>query len=210
VNTIPFNAYAAYFAGPLYAYGSLGYALNLYNLRRAINFDGIGRTATSSTTGNQFNLYGETGYDLKFRRFILTPAATLAYSALWLDGFMEANAGALNLKLDPQNASSVQTGVGARVTVPLKVGAATVVPQAYAFYQHEFANGSRGLNANLSQGSSTFTWETDAAGRNFALVGASLTAGLKKNLYAQVNFSAEVGRGQTTAQYLNAGLRYEF
>ena len=123
---------------------------------------------------------------------------------------MEANAGALNLKLDPQNASSVQTGVGARVTVPLKVGAATVVPQAYAFYQHEFANGSRGLNANLSQGSSTFTWETDAAGRNFALVGASLTAGLKKNLYAQVNFSAEVGRGQTTAQYLNAGLRYEF
>jgi len=210
VNTIPFNAYAAYFAGPLYAYGSLGYALNLYNLRRNINFDGIGRTATSSTTGNQFNLYGETGYDLKFRRFILTPAATLAYSALWVDGFTEQNAGALNLKVGPQNANSVQTGVGCRVTVPLKVGTATVVPQAYAFYQHEFANDSRGLNASLGQGSSTFSWQTDEAGRNFALVGVSLTAGLKKNLYAQVNFNAEVGRGKSTAQYVNAGLRYEF
>ncbi len=115
VNTVPFNAYAAYFSGPLYAYGSLGYALNLYNLRRAINFDGIGRTATSSTTGNQFNLYGETGYDLKLRQFILTPAATLTYSALWLGGFSEQAAGALNLRVDPQNASSVQTGLGGRV-----------------------------------------------------------------------------------------------
>jgi uncharacterized protein with beta-barrel porin domain len=209
VNTIPFNAYGAYFSGPLYVYGSLGYALNIYNLRRDFNFDGIGRTATSSTTGNQFNLYGEAGYDLKLSRMILTPAATLTYSALWLGGFSEENAGALNLNVGPQNASSVQTGVGGRVTLPLRMGSIIMVPQAYAFYQHEFANGSRGLNASLSQGS-TFTWQTDAAGQNFALVGASLTAGLRENLYAQVNFNAEVGRRNATAQFINAGLRYEF
>ena len=210
VNTIPFNAYAAYFAGPLYAYGSLGYALNLYDLKRGLSFDRIGRTATSSTTGNQFNLYGETGYDLKLRSFILTPAATLTYSALWLGGFTEQNAGALNLKVGSQNVSSVQTGVGGRVTVPLRMGQVLLAPQAYAFYQHEFANGSRGLNASLSQGGSTFTWQTDAAGQNFALVGASLTAGLRENLYAQVNFNGEVGRRNATAQFINAGLRYEF
>jgi hypothetical protein len=34
--------------------------------------------------------------------------------------------------------------------------------------------------------------------------------GLKKNLYAQVNYNAEVGRGNSTAQFVNAGLRYEF
>jgi len=210
VNTIPVNAYAAYFSGPLYAYGSLGYALNLYNLRRAINFDGIGSTATSSATGNQFNLYGELGYDLNLRRMILTPAATLSYSALWLGGFTEQDAGALNLKVGPQNASSVQTGVGGRLTLPLKLGQILLAPQAYAFYQHEFANGSRGLNASLSQGSGSFTWQTDAAGQNFALVGASLTAGLRENLYAQVNFNSEVGRRHATAQFINAGLRYEF
>ena len=38
VNTVPFNAYAAYFSGPLYAYGSLGYALNLYNLTPGYQF----------------------------------------------------------------------------------------------------------------------------------------------------------------------------
>ncbi len=209
-NTIPFNAYAAYFPGSLYAYGSLGYALNLYDLNRGLAFGGLSRTASSSTTGNQFNLYGETGYDLKFSRFILTPSATLAYSALWVNGFTETGAGSLNLKVGSQSANSVQTGLGGRITVPFQAGAVKVAPQGYAFYQHEFANGSRGLNASLSQGSSTFNFQTDAAKRNFALVGASVTAGLKKNLYAQVNYNAEVGRAGSAVHFVNAGLRYEF
>jgi len=209
-NTIPFNAYAAYFPGSLYAYGSLGYALNLFELKRGINSADIARTASSSTTGNQFNLYGETGYDFRMSRFILTPSATLAYSALWVGGFTEQGAGALNLKIASQTADSLQTGIGGRLTVLLQAGSVKVVPQGYAFFQHEFANGSRGLNASLSQGSSTFNFQTDATKRNYALVGASVTAGLKQNLYAQANYNAEVGRGNSTVQYVNAGLRYEF
>jgi outer membrane autotransporter protein len=209
-NTIPFNAYAAYFPGSLYAYGSVGYALSLYDLKRGINFGGLARGAASSTTGNQFNLYGETGYDLKLSRLILTPSATLAYSALWVGGFTEQGAGALNLKVASQAADSLQTGIGGRLTVPLRVGSMKVVPQGYAFYQHEFSNGSRGLNASLSQGSSSFNFQTDAARRNYALVGASVTAGVRKNLCAQVNYNAEVGRGNSTTQSFNLGLRLEF
>ncbi|MHB9072264.1 MAG: autotransporter domain-containing protein [Desulfobaccales bacterium] len=209
-NTVPFNAYAAYFPGSLYAYGSLGYALNLYDLNRGISFNGISRSATSSTTGNQLNLYGETGYDLRLSHFILTPSATLAYSGLWVGSFTETGAGGLNLKVGTQNANSMQTGLGGRLTVPLRLGSVKVVPQGYAFYQHEFANGSRNLNASLSQGSSSSSFQTDAAKRNFALAGVSVTAGLRKNLYAQVNFNAEVGRTGSTAQFINAGLRYEF
>jgi outer membrane autotransporter protein len=209
-HTIPFNAYAAYFPGSLYAYGSLGYAINLFDLKRGIGFEGIARTASSSASGNQFNLYGETGYDFRMSRFILTPSATLAYSALWVGGFTEQGAGSLNLKIASQTADSLQTGIGGRLTVPLRAGSIKVVSQGYAFYQHEFANGSRGLNASLSQGSSTFNFQTDAARRNYALVGAGVTVGLKQNLYAQANYNAEVGRGNSTVQYVNAGLRFAF
>jgi outer membrane autotransporter protein len=209
-NTIPFNAYTTYFPGSFYAYGSVGYALNLYDLKRGINFGDLARTGSSYTNGNQFNLYGETGYDLRLSRFILTPSATLAYSALWVGGFTEQGAGSLNLKVASQSADSLQTGLGGRLTVPFEAGSVKLVPQGYAFYQHEFSNGSRSLNANLSQGSSTFNFQTDAAKRNFAVVGANVTVGIKKNLYAQVNYNAEVGRGNSTAQNLNAGLRLEF
>jgi outer membrane autotransporter protein len=90
------------------------------------------------------------------------------------------------------------------------VGSIKLVPQGYAFYQHEFSQGSRSLSANLSQGNSAFNFQTDAAARNFAVVGANLTVGIKKNLYAQINYNTEVGRGNSTVQYANTGLRYEF
>jgi hypothetical protein len=64
--------------------------------------------------------------------------------------------------------------------------------------------------ASLSQGNSTFNFQTDAAKRNFAPVGANVTVGLTKNLYAQINYNAEVGRANSTVQYTHAGLRYEF
>ncbi len=72
-NTWPLNAYAAYLPKPFYAYGSLGYALNLFNLQRDINFGGLDRAASSSSTGNQLNGYAETGYDLKLNPVVLTP-----------------------------------------------------------------------------------------------------------------------------------------
>ncbi len=209
-NTVPVNAYAAYFPGPLYAYGSLGYALNLFDLERGLSFGGLSRTAKSSPTGHQFNAYGETGYDLRVWRYILTPSATLAYSRLWVGGFTEQDAGALNLQVGSQTADSLQTGLGGRLTVPFKAGQVKVAPQVYAFYEHEFANGSRGLDARLSQGGSAFNFQTDAAKRNFAVVGASLTLGLKENLMLQVDYNAELGRGNYTAHFINAGLRYEF
>ena len=209
-DTLPLNAYAAYIPGQLYAYGSLGYALNLFDLKRQISFDSITRTANSSPAGHQLNFYGETGYDLPVSRVIFTPILSLAYSHIWVNGFSESDAGALNLNVSPQAADSLQTGVGGRVAVPLKVGQAKVMPQFYASYQHEFSNNSRGLDARLNQGSSTFTWQTDNPKRDFAVLGASLTAAITKNLQAQINYNAEVGRGNYTAHFVNAGLRFEF
>jgi len=209
-NTWPLTAYAAYFPQSFYAYGSLGYALNLFTLQRQIGFGGLNRTATSSTTGNQLNAYGEAGYDLKVKPFIVTPVVSLTYSGIWVDSFTESGAGALSLKVFSQNAASVQTGVGAKVAAPLKRGPVTVVPQAYATYQHEFANGSRGLNASLSQVGSTFNFQTEAANKNFAVVGANVTILTEKNFRVQINYNTEMGRGTSSAHSVNAGLRWEF
>jgi uncharacterized protein with beta-barrel porin domain len=209
-NTWPLTAYAAYLPQSFYAYGSLGYALNLFNLERGLSFGDLNRTASSSTAGHQLNAYGEAGYDLKVSPLVLTPVVSLAYSGLWVDGFTERGAGALNLKVASQNATSLQTGVGAKVAAPLKRGPVTVVPQAYATFQHEFANDSRGLNASLSQSGSTFNFQTDAAKKNYASVGANLTILTERNFRVQLNYNAEVGRSNYTAHYVTAGVRWEF
>jgi len=209
-NTWPLTAYAAYLPEAFYAYGSLGYALNLFTLERQLTFGDLNRKTQSSTTGNQFNAYGETGYDLKLSRLVVTPVVSLAYSNLWVDGFTESGAGVLNLKVSPQNAQSLQSGVGAKVAVPLKRGSVSVVPQVYATYQHEYSNSSRVLDASLSQAGSTFAFQTDSPRRNFAVAGANVTIMTQKNLKVRLDYNAEVGRGNYTAHNLNAGVRWEF
>ncbi len=213
-NTWPLNAYAAYLPKPFYAYGSLGYALNLFNLQRDFNFGGLSRAASSSSTGNQLNGYAETGYDLRLNPVVLTPAVNLSYSKLWLNGFTETGAGALDLTVNPQNAQSLQTGVGGKIALPLQRDSVTVTPQAYAFYQHEYSDSSRIIDARLSQGGGAFNYLTDdfsgAPHRNFAVVGADVTIASKKNLKVQLDYNAEVGRGNYTAHYVSAGVRWEF
>ncbi len=209
-NTWPLTAYAAYLPQSFYAYGSLGYALNLFNLERQIAFGSLYRRATSSPTGNQFNAYGEAGYDLKFSRLVVTPVVSLAFSSLWVDGFTESGAGALNLKVSPQNATSLQTGVGGKIALPIKRNSVVTVPQIYATYQHEHSDSSRGLDARLSQGGSTFTFQTEAPPRNFAVAGANVTILTQKNLQFQLDYNAEVGRSSYTAHYVSAGVRWQF
>ena len=86
----------------------------------------------------------------------------------------------------------------------------TVTPQLYAFYQHEYCDGSRTLDAHLSQAGSAFNFVTSAAHRNFAVLGADITIATKKNLKVQMDYNAEVGRGNYTAHYISAGVRWEF
>jgi uncharacterized protein with beta-barrel porin domain len=209
-STWPLTAYAAYSPEKFYAYASLGYALNLFNLERQLSFGGLDRTAKSFPTGSQFNAYIEAGYDLKVSRLVVTPVVSLAYSSLWVDGFTESGAGALNLKVSPQNATSLQTGVGGKVAAPCQWGSVRVVPQVYATYQHESSNGNSGLNARFSQAGNTFTFQAENPGRNFAVAGANVTLWTRKDLQVRIDYNAEVGRRNYSAHYLNAGLRYEF
>jgi outer membrane autotransporter protein len=210
INSIPFYAYGAYTPGAFYAMGYLGYTLNLYSLDRTIAFGGLNRVATSSVNGNQLNASLESGYDFKVAQVTVTPAFTLYYSQAWVDSFTESGAGALDLKVASQSADSLQTGLGMRLSRPFQTGQTLVLPQIYAFYQHEFANNSRGLDARLAQTGTTFGFQTDSPSRDFAVVGAGLALGLRKNLTLQANYNAEVGRGGYTPMVVSAGLRYEF
>ncbi len=209
-SSIPFYAYGAYTPGSFYAMGYVGYTLNLYSLDRNLAFGGSNRTAASSANGNQLNVSLETGYDFRAAQFTVTPAVSLSYSQAWVDGFTENGAGALNLNVNAQSADSVQTGLGLRLSRPFRTGRILVLPQIYAFYQHEFANNSRSLDARLAQAGNTFSFQTDSPSRNFAVLGAGLALGLRSNLTLQANFNAEVGRAGYTPMMVSAGLRYEF
>ncbi|MGA7579637.1 MAG: autotransporter domain-containing protein [Desulfobaccales bacterium] len=94
--------------------------------------------------------------------------------------------------------------------MPIQRDWVTVPPQIYGFYQHEYCDGSRTLDAHLSGAGNGFDFVTDAAHRNFAVLGADVTSAAKNNLKVQLDYNAEVGRGNYTAHYVSAGLRWQF
>ncbi len=210
IHSVPFTVYGVYHPGNGYLTGSLGYTVNFYRLERSLAFGAVNRTATSSFTGSQLNLAWETGYDLRWARLVLTPAANLFYSVVWLPAHTESGAGALNLRVGAQTADSLQTGIGLRVSLPWMSGQTRILPQFSAFYQHEYANSARTLDARLSQAGGAFTFQTEAPSRDFAVLGAGLEVRWPNGLALQAAYNAEVGRQHSTAHYLNAGLRWEF
>lgn len=211
IGTIPFNAYGSFFANGFYIDGVLGYTHNNYDMERNIALGTINRTAKATTGGNQFQLGVDGGYDIKVGNAIFGPMLSLAYANLETQAFTESNAGVLNLKVSSQSASSLQTGLGARASYRAKVGNVTVKPQVSVAWQHEYSGNTRGLNASLAQGSSNMTFRTVSnPGKNFAVVGAEVSARFSKRFVANIGYTGEVGRSNASNHMLNAGLRFEF
>ncbi|MDA8308095.1 MAG: autotransporter domain-containing protein [Deltaproteobacteria bacterium] len=210
-DTLPVTFYTAYTPPcPFYAFGAVGYAANSFDMNRQIDFGGIDRAALSSTTGNQFNAYGEAGYDLRAGRLVFSPVVDLFYSSLWIDGFSENGADALDLNVASQHADSFQACPGIKVATLIRNDRAVIAPQFYATYAHEFSNDSRGLDASLNGIGTPFTFQTQQLGRNFAVLGASLTMFSGKNFSVQLDSNAELGRDNYAAYTVDAGLRFHF
>jgi GH18 family chitinase/uncharacterized protein with beta-barrel porin domain len=209
-NVIPFNVYGAYFLKGFYANAMVGYTYSGYDMERNIAFGTINRTAKASTSGNQFQLGAETGYDAKIGNAVVGPVLSLQYATQTVGGFTESNAGALNLKVGSQSANSVQSGVGVRASFKAKVGGVPVKPQVSVTWQHEFSDNTRGLNASLAAGGSTINFRTDRIGQDFALISLDVPAKITKNLVANVGYTAEVGRDKSTNMGVNLGLKLKW
>jgi len=77
-------------------------------------------------------------------------------------------------------------------------------------WQHEFSNGTRGVDARLARGSATMNRRTDKIGQNFAVVSVDVPARISKNLVANLGFTADVGRAGSSNQGVNLGLTYRW
>lgn len=209
-NVIPFNAYSAFFMQGFYANATLGYTYSGYDMERNIAFGAINRTAKASTSGNQFQLGAETGYDAPIGNAVVGPAVSLQYVTQTTGAFTESNAGALSLRVGSQTADSVQSGLGARASYRARVGNVAVKPQLSVTWQHEFSDNPRGLNASLAAGGSTMNFRTDRIGQDFALISVDLPAKVTKDLVANLGYTAEVGRDKSSNMGVNLGLKLKW
>ncbi len=210
-NSGRFGLYATYFTGGFYANGSVGGAYNSYESERRIIFPGIDRKATASPDGYEFNTSGGLGYDFTVGKFTLGPSASVQYNRVEVNSFTENNAGALNLALNSQTAESLRSYVGGRAAYTWEVGKITLLPEVAAFWQREYLDDARTINAQFAGvGGSSFGVQTAQAGRNGALVSAGVSAFWTEKFSTYINYGGELGRSDYTSHSIMGGFRYEF
>ena len=139
VDTYMLSAYGSWRNGPTFVNGQIGFGGNLYEQSRALDF--VGRTATAKYHGLLGMAKLDGGYDIDTGPFVVTPIAGIQASRTENRSYTESGAGALNLSVDRQGFNSIQTDVGAKVSMTFDTNIGKVTPEVSASWLRDLTRG---------------------------------------------------------------------
>ena len=195
MKSVRFGIYAAANWGGWYANTAVGGGSTDYSVNRAIQWATLDRSVRSDPHGNEFFAMFGTGYDFYAGNFTFGPSASVQYSRIKLDSFVEHGAGVLDLRVGDAEAESLRTYLGGRVAYNMKVSdRVMLVPEMRLFWQHEYMNGGTQLNAAFDGGRGPgFGYQMNGIRQRDAL-------------YAGLGIGMHFGERFTTSLYYNVSL----
>ncbi len=211
-NSVSFGTYASYAKDGYYADAVIGGGYTGFQTQRSIEFSTIDRTASADPNSGQFTAGLNLGKDFEVGKFTLGPIVGAQYTYAGIGSFTESGAESLDLSLGQQNANSLRSTLGGRIAYTWNVNQKiALIPEVRMFWQHEFLNNSRTINASLDGGSGpSFGYETTDPYRNSVFAGAGVTAQFGKNLSGSVFYNINFGSQTYQSNMVSAGLNFSF
>lgn len=210
IDSYSVSAYGSYSRDRLYADAVINYGWNNFEIERKINVTGF-RSATANTSGNQFSIRLNTGYNFGRDQLSVGPMIGVRYAKININGYSERNGSILNLNVSNQEANSVILNVGAQLSYDFRSPSATVTPFIAANYEREFANGSREIVTELAGQpgipNRTRTGEPD---RDFIRLSAGVQTQFANNLSVGVGYETILGKRDVSDHFIQARIRYQF
>lgn len=202
-NSFNLASYARAQLGQAWLFGVTSYEYDGMNSRRPMDF--LGSVANASFSGNQLGTYFESGYALNLGGLQVQPLGAAQYISAWRNGVSESGAGALDLNVAGARADSFRTQLGSRLVYPITTGAGRcILPEAGAYWIHEYAQNSREVVNQFAGGGPTFIANGANLGRDFGLfstgfstqMGPRMRAGMYYMNYVTPTAVAHGGMGQ--------------
>lgn len=217
VETYTGGLYAGWHDGPYYVNAVAAYSHNDYDSNRRIFIPqtnpfvpGVNRSAAGSTSGDQFMVNIDGGYDHVVNdRVVVGPIIGLQYVHLDVDSFTESP-GVGSLAVGGQEMDSLRSRLGARARFRKAYSSSTVVAaEARAQWQHEFLDDSRSITGTfVGSGLAPFAVPTDEPGRDSALLGVGFNVTFRENYTIFVDYDAQVG--SDVLQSIKGGFKAAF
>jgi autotransporter-associated beta strand protein/T5SS/PEP-CTERM-associated repeat protein len=212
-NGVNFGGYASYATEEgYYADAVIGGGYTGYQTRRSIKFSTIDRTAKADPNSTHFSAALNLGKDFEVGKFTLGPIVGAQYTYAGIGSFTETGADSLDLSLDQQNANSLRSTLGGRIAYTWNLNKnITLIPEVRMFWQHEFLNNARNINASLDGGNgAAFDFKTTDPYRNSVFAGTGVTAQFGKNLSGSVFYNVNFGSQTYQSNMVSVGLNVSF
>jgi uncharacterized protein YhjY with autotransporter beta-barrel domain len=205
--------YSTWSDGPWYINGLAGGGISSYDNQRVTI---PGAVANSHPDGDEVLADLTGGYDFKLGGgWKVSPEGGFLYTHVTQNGYSETGAGAFDLTYADQNIDSLRSKLGFHVTDNFTWDRIAFTPQFRASWYHEILDDSRGVTTSLGGAPAlgSFVVQTNSEGRDFAIVGAGLSATpaeLSGDVTFFVNYDAQVGQDNYISHTVNGGLRVNF
>ena len=203
------GVYVGYKQGGFYADGLMSYTYNAYKINRDVS----STVATGEPDSNEYDANALVGYYLPLAQgFQAGPAAGVGFTQMNIGGFHETGS-PFDLTVAKQHADSLRSllGMQALYTFVPKQMPLPISVNFNAFWQHEFLNSSRDINASFAQlGGGSFIYNTPGPSRDAALLGLGASGYLTRNVSLFVNYETQIGDKKQFAQTVMAGVAVSF
>ena len=211
-NSFSFGTYASYEKDGYYADAVIGGGYTGFQTQRSIEFSTIDRTASADPNSGQFTAGLNLGKDFEVGKFTLGPIVGAQYTYAGIGSFTESGAESLDLSLGQQNANSLRSTLGGRIAYTWNLNQKiALIPEVRMFWQHEFLNNARNINASLDGGNgSAFDFETGDPYRNSVFAGAGVTAQFGERWNASLFYNVNFGSQTYQSNMISAGLNFSF
>jgi outer membrane autotransporter protein len=211
-NSFNFGTYASYAKDGYYADAVIGGGYTGFQTKRSIEFSTIDRTASADPNSGQFTAGLNLGKDFEVAKFTLGPIIGAQYTYAGIGSFTESGAESLDLSLGQQNANSLRSTLGGRIAYTWNLNQKiALIPEVRMFWQHEFLNNPRNINASLDSGNGpSFGYETTDPYRDSVFAGAGVTAQFGKNLSGSLFYNINFGSQTYQSNMVSAGLNFSF
>jgi outer membrane autotransporter protein len=211
-NSYGGSLYGSYYIGAFHVDVLGGFAWINYDTDRNIVYPGVTRTATGSTSGQEYTTDVTAGYDFRWGGFTATPYGRVDYLNATVESYTESGAQGLNLTIQSQRLQSLRTALGLQLSYAFSVPFGVLVPQIRGEWLHEYLNGSRPITAQFTNDpfGTAFFIPTDSPSRNFAGLSAGVSSVFAKGFSAFVNFDTFLGLTNVSNYMFTGGVRLEF
>ncbi len=207
VNGGKLGLYATYFDGGFYLDAGATGGYNSYDTKRSA----LQGTARGDTDGLEFNAVLGGGYDFKVGNWKIGPTATVQYTYVEIDEFLERGSLA-PLRIVNQNAESLRTAVGFRTSYNIQLRNGIVIrPEVRASWQHEFADQAFALDSQFASGAgSVFTVNGPEYGRDSLLLSAGVAVQLTERTSVYLSYDGQLARRNYESHAISGGIRVAY